>query len=77
MSGVLSDKLENSVDSTRGRPLAPRVLARKDELEDALAELGPHEVVERQAIETSRIPRKSSHATSTNGSSATNTSVKT
>lgn len=52
MSGVMSDKLENSVDATRGQPLAMRVLARKDELEDALAELGPHDVVERQAIET-------------------------
>lgn len=52
MSGVMSGKLENSVDATRGQPLAMRVLARKDELEDALAELGPHDVVERQAIET-------------------------
>ena len=52
MGGVLSDKLENSVDSTRGQPLAARVLARKDELEDALAELGPYETIERQAIET-------------------------
>jgi len=52
MSGVLSDRLENSVDSTRGQPLAARVLARKDELEDALAELGPHDGSERQAIET-------------------------
>ena len=52
MSGVMSGKLENSVDATRGQPLAMRVLARKDELEDALAELGPHETIERQAIET-------------------------
>jgi hypothetical protein len=52
MSGVMSGKLENSVDATRGQPLAMRVLARKDELEDALAELSPHDVVERQAIET-------------------------
>jgi hypothetical protein len=52
MSGVISQKLENSVDATRGQPLAMRVLARKDELEDALAELGPHDVIERQAIET-------------------------
>jgi len=52
MSGVISQKLENSVDATRGQPLAMRVLARKDELEDALAELGPYDVVERQAIET-------------------------
>ena len=33
MSGVMSGKLENSVDATRGQPLAARVLARKDELE--------------------------------------------
>jgi hypothetical protein len=52
MSGVMSLRLENSVDATRGQPLALRVLARKDELEDALAELGPHDVIERQAIET-------------------------
>ena len=52
MSGVISQKLENSVDATRGQPLAMRVLARKDELEDALAELGPYDIVERQAIET-------------------------
>ena len=52
MSGVMSGRLENSVDSTRGQPLAARVLARKDELEDALAELGPCDSVERMAIET-------------------------
>ena len=52
MSGVMSDKLENSVDSTRGQPLAARVLARKDELEDALVEVGPYDTVERAAIET-------------------------
>lgn len=52
MSGVMSSKLENSVDATRGQPLAARILARKDELEDALAELGPYDAVERQAIET-------------------------
>jgi hypothetical protein len=52
MSGVMMGTLENSTDATRGKPLALRVLARKDELEDALAELGPHDVVERVAIET-------------------------
>ena len=52
MSGVMSGKLENSVDATRGKPLAMRVLARKDELEEALAELSPHDTVERHAIET-------------------------
>ncbi len=52
MSGIILGKLENSTDATRGQPLAARVLARKDELEDALVELGPHDAVERIAIET-------------------------
>lgn len=52
MSGVMSEKLENSVDATRGQPLADRILARKNELEDALAELGPRDAAERHAIET-------------------------
>lgn len=55
MSGVLCDQITNSVDATRGQPLAARVLARKDELEEALAELGPHDTVERQAIETALV----------------------
>src|SRR5512146_1009931 len=52
MSGVLGTQMENTVDATRGQPLAARILARKDELEDALAELGPYDTVERQAIES-------------------------
>jgi hypothetical protein len=48
----MSGRLENTVDSTRGQPLAARVIARKNELEDALAELGRHDNQERQAIET-------------------------
>lgn len=52
MSGIMSGKLENTVDATRGQPLAARVMARKNELEDALAELGRHDTQERQAIET-------------------------
>ena len=52
MSGVLSERLENTTDATRGQPLAARILARKDELEDALAELSLHDTIERQAIET-------------------------
>jgi len=52
MSGVMSTKLENTTDATRGQPLWARVLARKDELEDVLAELGPHDMVERTSIET-------------------------
>jgi hypothetical protein len=42
MSGMLSGNL----------PLWARVLARKDQLEDELAELGPHDVLERTAIAT-------------------------
>jgi hypothetical protein len=52
LSGVISGKIESSTDATRGQPLAARVLARKDELEDALVELGPRDTVQRQAIET-------------------------
>jgi len=52
MSAVLNAKIENSTDATRGQPLAMRILARKDELEDALAECGPHDTYERTAIET-------------------------
>ena len=52
MGAMLNCKLENSTDATRGQPLAARVLARKDELEDALADLGPYDVLLRQALET-------------------------
>ena len=52
MSAILNVEIRNSTDATRGQPLAARVLARKDELEDALANLGPHDVLMRQAIET-------------------------
>ncbi len=52
MSGVMSERLENTTDATRGQPLAARVLARKDELECALVELGPYDALERIAIET-------------------------
>jgi hypothetical protein len=53
MAAVLHDKILNSTDATRGQPLAARVFARKDELEMALADLGPHESpLVRQAIET-------------------------
>ena len=48
----MSARLDNTTDATRGQPLAARVLARKDELEDALAELGPYDAIERAAIET-------------------------
>ena len=52
VSAVLNLEITNSTDATRGQPLAARVLARKDELEDALAELGPRDVLLRQAVET-------------------------
>ena len=52
MSGIISGRLENTVDATRGQPLAARVLARKDELEDALVDLRRGDALERQAIET-------------------------
>ena len=52
MSAILNVEIRNSTDATRGQPLAARVFARKDELEDALANLGPHDVLVRQAIET-------------------------
>ena len=52
MSAVLHWKIENTTDATRGQPLAARVLARKNELEDALADCGPHDVLRRTAIET-------------------------
>ena len=51
MSGVLDPKIVNTTDATRGQPLVARVLARKDELEEAFADLGPHETLMRQAVE--------------------------
>lgn len=52
MSAIQNLQILNSTDATRGQPLAARVLARKNELEDALADLGPHDTPLRQAIET-------------------------
>lgn len=52
MSAHLHTAIRNTTDATRGQPLARRVLARKDELEDALADLGPHDGLLRVAIET-------------------------
>lgn len=52
MSAILNLEIKNTTDATRGQPLAARVLARKDELEDALADLGPHDLLLRTAIET-------------------------
>ena len=52
MSAVLNGKIENTTDATRGQPLAARVLARKNELEDALADCGPHDASQRHAIQT-------------------------
>ena len=52
MSAVLQWKIENTTDATRGQPLAARVLARKAELEDALADCGRHEALRRTTLET-------------------------
>ena len=52
VSAILNREIRNTTDATRGQPLAARILARKNELEDALADLGPHDVLLRQAIET-------------------------
>jgi len=52
VSAHLHLAIRNTTDATRGQPLARRVLARKDELEDALADLGPHDGLLRVAIET-------------------------
>ena len=43
---------DNTTDAMRGQPLAARVLARKDELEDAFADVSPWDIVERQALDT-------------------------
>ena len=42
----------NSTDATRGQRLCDRVLARKNELEDARADCGPYDVLRRQLIDT-------------------------
>jgi hypothetical protein len=52
VSAIVHAKIENTTDATRGQPLAARVLARKDELEDALVDLRRGDALERQAIET-------------------------
>jgi hypothetical protein len=52
VSAILNLDIRNSTDATRGQPLAARVLQRKDELEDALANLSHHDVLMRQAVET-------------------------
>jgi hypothetical protein len=52
VSAILHLDIRNSTDATRGQPLAARVLQRKDELEDALANLNQHDVLMRQAVET-------------------------
>lgn len=46
------DSVSNSTDATRGLRLCDRVLIRKNELEDALAQCGPHDVLRRQVVET-------------------------
>ncbi len=41
----------DTVAATRHQPLAARVIERKNELEDALADCGPHDVLGRQVIQ--------------------------
>src|SRR5579872_7058783 len=55
VSAVLQWRIENSTDATRGQPLAARVLARKAELEDALADCSSHDVLRRTALETALV----------------------
>ncbi len=52
MSAILNLEIRTTTDATRGQPIGARVLARKNELEDALADLNPHDGLLRQAIET-------------------------
>jgi hypothetical protein len=52
MSAALNARIENSTDATRGQPLADRVLARKAELEDALADCDPRDVLLRTTLQT-------------------------
>ena len=52
VSAILNFSIRNTTDATRGQPLAARIYQRKDELEDALADLAPRDVLLRQAIET-------------------------
>lgn len=52
MSAFINNHRGNSTDATRGLRFADRVLLRKSELEDALADLGPDDAQLRTAIET-------------------------
>ena len=52
VSAVRQWKIENTTDATRGQPFAVRVLARKAELEDALADVAPYEIQRRAGLET-------------------------
>lgn len=52
MAAFVNAPFCTSTDATRGQPLGARVLARKNELEDALADLSPHDHNERRAIMT-------------------------
>ena len=51
-SACRDDQVSNTTDATRGLRLCDRVLARKNELEDALADIGPRDLLHRQQIET-------------------------
>jgi hypothetical protein len=51
VSAVLNGKIETTTDATRGQPLLARVLARTDELEDALADCGESPGLRRTALQ--------------------------
>ncbi len=52
MRSACVDQVTNTTDATRGQRLCDRVLVRKNELEDMLADCGPREELRRQLIET-------------------------
>ena len=52
MCAALNDRIENSTDATRGQPLAERVVARKSELEEALALTDERDVLLRSSLQT-------------------------
>ncbi|HMG54598.1 MAG TPA: hypothetical protein VK601_13970 [Kofleriaceae bacterium] len=47
-----AEKTQNTTDATRGQPLAARVLARKIELEDALADCSCYDMMRRTMLAT-------------------------
>ena len=68
MSAVLNRKLETTTDITHGQPLVARVLARTDELEDALAFCGASELLRRSSLQAALV---TAHALIAQGQAAT------